>query len=158
VAKSVRKVLAQRTIQQFNAGNAIYPSLRKLALRMLLVSIPPALLAGLVAPPVFTWLFGNDWQTVGIYLQVLLPLLVFIFLETVFDFVPNMFFRQRTVFVISLFYFGLRLLSLAVGVWLNDVLTALLLFSLSGMLVKAGSFIWYLYLARSYDAQRLDKR
>ena len=109
---------------------------------------------GLVALGVwlfFTSIFGNQWQESISYTLYLLPLAASTFFFSPLSNVANICNQQLNFFLREIIYFVLRVGSIGIGVFYNDIHLAIQLFSVCGSLFIAFNGIWYLNLARRND-------
>jgi O-antigen/teichoic acid export membrane protein len=147
-AQSATQVLSQQTIERFHLGEDIFPSLKKMVSRLLLISILPFSVLAIWAPGLFALVFSEQYAVAGTYLQILSPWLFMVFLTSPLSFVPELFFRQKKAMIIDIIYLILRFTALAAGIALQNVLLALAFFSAVSTLVVSYNLFWYLRLAK----------
>ncbi len=80
IGGSVRQVYYQRASKLFSENKSIKPLLKKTTIGLAKVSIIPYLLLGILGRIIFTFIFGPEWFTSGIYAQILI---IFIFILTI---------------------------------------------------------------------------
>ena len=150
-SQSTQQVLSQRMIENHHHGKAIYPTLKKLISRLLLAGLIPFTLVTIWAPNIFAFVFSEAYGPAGQYLQILSPWLFMVFLTSPLTFLHELYFKQKTAMFIDIVYLVLRFFALMVGIWLNDITLALILFSGTGALVVGYKMLWYMQLARNRD-------
>ncbi len=154
---SALQVLSQKIIENFHRGKEIYPGLKKLVSRFFILGIIPFLVIAIWAPSIFSFIFSDVYAPAGRYLQILCPWLFMVFLTAPLSFLPELFFRQKKAMVIDIIYLVLRFFALAAGIWQNDAILAMALFSGVSTLVVGYNLFWYLQLARRHQKTLISK-
>lgn len=80
IGGSVRQVYYQRASKLFSENKSIKQLLKKTTIGLAKVSIIPYLILGILGRIIFTFIFGSEWFTSGIYAQILI---IFIFILTI---------------------------------------------------------------------------
>jgi lipopolysaccharide exporter len=152
IGGSISQVFFQRASRALSEGTL--PSLVENVFRMLvIIGMFPILILTIVGSDVFTVIFGKAWAEAGVYAQIL-SLWAFIWfisspLTTIYVVVEKTHFG----FHYNLFNLTTRFLSLTIGGLLGSARTALILFSISGILVYG-----YLCLKMmSYSGVRISR-
>lgn len=112
---------------------------------------PCFLIAFIIAPWLFKFVFGAEWEESGTYFRYILPWMFGILITTPIGFLPLLFNRQRKAMIIEVSYFICRIASLLIGIYAEDFNLCILLFSLTGLLFMAINFFWYTSLIRKYE-------
>jgi O-antigen/teichoic acid export membrane protein len=134
IGGSISQVFFQRASRAFSEGTL--PSLVENVFRMLvIIGMFPIMILTIVGSDVFTVIFGKAWAEAGVYTQIL-SLWAFVWfisspLTTIYVVVE----KHHFGFHYNLFNLTTRLLSLIIGGLLGSARTALILFSISGILV-----------------------
>ncbi|MGB9940820.1 lipopolysaccharide biosynthesis protein [Methanosarcina sp.] len=134
IGGSISQVFFQRASRALSEGTL--PSLVENVFRMLvIIGMFPILILTIVGSDVFTVIFGKAWAEAGVYTQIL-SLWAFIWfisspLTTIYVVVE----KHHFGFHYNFFNLITRLLSLTIGGLLGSARTALVLFSVSGILV-----------------------
>ncbi len=157
VTTAFSQVFSQRVISKENGGFEILPDVRRLLVKMFQFSFIPFGIVAIFTPQIFTFVFGPDWETAGIYTRILIPWLYLVFLSAPFSFLPDLFKVQGKAFLIDLIKLVIRIIALAAGVLSKDVERTLILFSAGSMVVTAYQLIWYYNLARKADLLKTEK-
>jgi O-antigen/teichoic acid export membrane protein len=153
VVSAFFQVLFQNIQEKNQQGKRIYPDIRKFLVRMTQLVIIPFVVLGFLAPEIFR-IFPEDWEMAGRYTQVLVPWLFMVSLAMPLSFIPDIYKRQKTAFLIDLVKFFLRAGALAFGVIRQDVYLSIVLFSAVSTLIILCSLIWYLNLVKIADRIR----
>ncbi len=134
IGGSISQVFFQRASRAYSEG--ALPILVENVFRMLvIIGMFPILILTIVGGDVFTVIFGKAWAEAGVYAQIL-SLWAFIWfisspLTTIYVIVE----KPHFGFHYNFFNLITRLLSLIIGGLLGSARTALMLFSISGILV-----------------------
>ena len=134
IGGSISQVFFQRASRALSEGTL--PSLVENVFRMLvIIGMFPILILTIIGSDVFTVVFGKAWAEAGVYAQIL-SLWAFIWfisspLSTIYVVVE----KQHFGFQYNFFNLITRLLSLIIGGMLGSATLALILFSISGIVV-----------------------
>lgn len=150
--QSMLQVLSQKIIEAAHQGRDIGVMVKKSVTATARWFAPALLVVGVFAPWLFGLVFGSEWREAGVYLQYLLPWFFMTLLVGPLSFLPEMFFRQKKAMLIDLIYLVLRGGALVLGFLFSDVYLALLLYSVSGILMLSYTLHWYLQLAQQNQA------
>jgi O-antigen/teichoic acid export membrane protein len=117
---------------------------------LLLISLPIFTFVGLLGPTLFTWVFGESWQTAGQYAQYLAPWLALSFISSplsTFVFAKE---EQGRAFGITIYETTLRLSVLWVGGNILESPTwTVLMYSGAGIIISLFYIGWVLRLSGS---------
>ena len=75
ISGAVSQVNLKKVADLVNQGVPVRPYLLRLTMVLTLIVLPFTLLLVFYAPPLFAWIFGEQWRLAGVYLQVLMPAL-----------------------------------------------------------------------------------
>lgn len=145
------RVLYARTAESVRSRQRISPVISRFLSLINLFAIPVCLLGWFVAEPLFTFLFGDEWNGSGIYVQALLPLILFSLNAAPLSFLSNVFSTQRTEFGFYLVLLCLRVVAIAAGIHAGSFLLAIRLYAAAGALVSVSLLVWYLWQVRRYE-------
>ncbi len=151
ISNSISQVLSQKTIENFNNKLSILPNIKKILAIMFRAGVIPFTAMFIFAPDVFEFVFSENYREAGEYLQILIPWLFVIFLTSALNFIPEIFFRQKTAMLIDVLYFVLRFAAIFTGIWFSDVKLSLILYSAVNFLIRIIVLIWYIRLAGNYE-------
>ena len=100
---------------------------------MLLV---PFILLWVFLEPIFGFIFGGEWMVAGVYAQILLPLLYMKFLSNVFTTTTYLYYeKQMENFGLGILITILAVISLLVGVLIDNIVVGLIAMSVSNSAV-----------------------
>lgn len=121
------------------------------ARRLFLYTAPFAVALAFLGRPLFVMVFGPEWETAGVYAQILAPWALVWFVGSPLSAIYNVLQIQRTILVLTMLNLATRFLSLYVGALYHSDKTGLYLFSVSGCLVYGLVLGVALVSARRHD-------
>jgi O-antigen/teichoic acid export membrane protein len=110
------------------------------------IALPGALIVGLVAPELFSLVFGQRWTDSGIYAQWLCPWLFIHFICSPLTRLPLILKRQEGELVFQIVLTGLRAAALIAGGIAQDVALTIGLFAGVSLVCWIGFLIWSMKL------------
>lgn len=158
VASALKQVLSQQIIAKQNEGQPILPDLRKLLVRLFQIGLIPFLVVGILAPVIFRFIFGAEWEEAGRYSQLIMAWLFMVLLSAPFTFIPDLFSRQRKALLIEVVKMAARIAALASGIYMENIYIAVLLYGIVSFLATSWQLAWYFNLARRADAAKPSNR
>ncbi|MCF8234555.1 MAG: oligosaccharide flippase family protein [Bacteroidales bacterium] len=99
IGMSTREVYYQKASEMHARGENIFRLYLKTTLGLAKIGIIPFILFGIFATYIFTWVFGNQWYTSGIYAQIIVAWSFFLFINS-----PT----TTTIYILNLQRFGLK--------------------------------------------------
>lgn len=148
---AIESVLYARAAENVRRGERIAPLLMRTLLVVNAVALPVCVVGWFVAEPVFTFLFGAEWEGCGAYVQALLPWIWLSLNATPLTFLSLIFNKQRTEFLFYIGLLALRIVAIAVGIRVGCFLTAVRLYAAVSALTMAMLAAWYAALVRRYE-------
>ena len=103
VGSALGQVLYRKFSHLHNEEEALYPHVKKVMFRLLLIAIPAFTILFFIAPDLFSFVFGQEWRVAGEYSQILIPYLFMNFLLSPISQIPIILGKQKEIFYISLF-------------------------------------------------------
>jgi len=155
VTNSMEQVFSQRVIKKYTERISIRRDVLTLIKRSFQIGILPFLLAGIFGPLIFRTIFGADWEVSGRYMQLLIPWFFTAFIANQLTFIPDLFSRQKTAFFLNIIRLVLRIGGMVVGIWQQDILLALGLFSAASFMVVVVTLFWYIRLVRAFEKETI---
>ncbi|MEX0986647.1 MAG: oligosaccharide flippase family protein [Bacteroidales bacterium] len=151
VTNSMEQVFSQRVIKKYTERISIRKDVITLIKRSFQIGIIPFMLAGIFGPLIFRTIFGAEWEVSGRYMQLLIPWFFTAFIANQLTFIPDLFSLQKTAFLLNIIRLVLRIGGMVVGIWQQDILLALGLFSAASFLVVVVTLFWYIRLVRAFE-------
>jgi len=152
LSKSMSDVFFRECNIAKNNNKEILCSLYKnLLTKLIVILLPIFIIIFFVGPKVVGIVFGDRWIEVGIYLQILLPMFFLGSIGSVMSNIINIFQKQKKGLILEVIGFVLKLISLIIGIWYNDIYIGLILFSISGSVITLYRLKWYYSILREYS-------
>lgn len=148
---AIESVLFAHAAESVHRGERIAPLLMRTLLAVNAVALPVCVVGWFVAEPVFTFLFGADWEGCGVYVQALLPWIWLSLNTTPLTFLSLIFNKQRTEFLFYIGLLALRVVAIAVGIRMGSFLAAVRLYAAVSALTMAVLAAWYAALVHRYE-------
>ncbi|MCK4788789.1 MAG: oligosaccharide flippase family protein [Desulfobacteraceae bacterium] len=142
IAKGLSKNFYQRTSEAFRLDQDISSNLLIFLKYVVTVVVFPMTLFCLIAVDTFTFIFGPDWQEVGLYAQVLAPMFISSFLWLPFGGLFDLLEKQKERMLFDLSFFAVSIVSLSAGSLLNSPLSAVAIFSFSRTIMNLYRTLW----------------
>ncbi len=156
VTNSMEQVFSQRVIKKYTERISIRRDVITLIKRSFQIGIIPFLLAGIFGPLIFRTIFGAEWEVSGRYMQLLIPWFFTAFMANQLTFIPDLFSLQKTAFLLNIIRLVLRIGGMVIGIWQQDILLALGLFSAASFLVVVVTLFWYIQLVRAFERDTIQ--
>jgi lipopolysaccharide exporter len=156
VTNSMEQVFSQRVIKKYTERISIRRDVLTLIKRSFQIGIIPFLLAGVFGPLIFRTIFGAEWEESGRYMQLLIPWFFTAFMANQLTFIPDLFSLQKTAFLLNIIRLVLRIGGMVIGIWQQDILLALGLFSAASFLVVVVTLFWYIRLVRDFEKDTIQ--
>jgi len=135
ITQSVRQVYLQKVSELYAYGKSVKASFIKSTLGLFAVGIVPFSIFFLFGKPLFTFVFGTDWSTAGVYVQIISPWLFLTFINAPARTLYTVCQKQDVLLISHILLTIFSGLSILVGYHLfNSVEKSLLLFSLIGVI------------------------
>jgi O-antigen/teichoic acid export membrane protein len=130
---------------------SILPTLKIYWKNLCLFILPFFIIAFFIAKPLFSFVFGEQWEEAGLYFQCLLPWMFMMLATAPLYSVFIVFKKQHKTVWIEAFYLILRWVALFTGVHFMDFHLGILLFSLAGFLFTSTFLVWIHSIIRKYE-------
>ena len=151
LVQSFYQVLFQRVASLVNENQSITKLIYRYLGTIAAVFIPIFVLLYIWLPQLTGLLLGEGWQITGEYIRLMLPWLLMMTMTGSLTFITDIFGLQHPAFWVEVIYTGLRCGALLIGIAMNDIRCAILLFSLVSAVVILGQLIWFITIVRKYE-------
>jgi len=142
VGTSIGQVFFQRTSELHAQNKEIKPIVLNVVSQLVALGLMAAILMFLVREDVFILIFGSKWAEAGIYVQILSPWFIILFIASPLSSLFSVFQKQEQLLVLNIFIFLTRFGSLYIGGVNQNVRLGLFLFSITGILTYGYLIIW----------------
>jgi O-antigen/teichoic acid export membrane protein len=144
VAEAVRKVFYQQVSEKYARGGSVYSDLWKTTAGLLGIGIVPAVLILVTGPQLFSFAFGHEWQVAGVYAQWLTIWWLVGFVNVPSTMLIHVFGLQHLLLSYEVVLAIARVCAIAVGAYIGDDVTSIMLFSIVGALFN-GAIIAFVF-------------
>lgn len=138
VMGALRQVLFQKAGESQHEERPLAPLFLKTTLGLFALGLPPAIVLGIWAPGLFTWLFGSQWETAGEFARYLIGWMLFVLCNVPAVLFARLIRIQRTVFFYNVIILVARVLALVLGGRYLGALECIVLFSAVGAGLNLG--------------------
>jgi O-antigen/teichoic acid export membrane protein len=136
VLRALRQVLYQKASETRNEGGRLVSLYLKITGGLFAVGFLPSLILFLWAPQIFSWIFGAQWHTAGVFVRSLVLWLLFAFCNLPAVLFTRIIRMQRRMFFFSQTQLIARAFALIIGGMYLPAPQTVLLFSLVGAVMN----------------------
>jgi O-antigen/teichoic acid export membrane protein len=151
LSTSLDQVISQSMAERINKQEPIWTSLIQSIKKILLIVTPLFILAFFLSPLVLRYFLGERWEQSALYIQIMIPWLIISLFTASLSSIPPIFGKQRIALIIEIIYIVARLISLIIGIYIQNFVWAIILFSFVSAVVLMAQLTWYLLLVKKYE-------
>jgi len=151
LSSSLDQVISQSMAERINKQEPIWTILIQSIKKILLVVTPLFILAFFLAPLVLRYFLGERWEQSALYIQIMIPWLIISLFTASLSSIPSIFGKQRIALIIEIIYIVARLIALIIGIYIQNFVCAIILFSFVSAVVLMAQLTWYLLLVKKYE-------
>lgn len=148
IGEAVRKVFYQRVSEKYVRGKSVYTDLWKTTAGLLALGLVPTVVVLMWGPYLFAFLFGEEWSVAGAYAQWLTLWWLVGFINVPSTMLVHVFGLQHLLLIYETLLVVSRVLSIALGAYLGDDYTAIMLFSLVGVTFNGAIIVFMFWRAK----------
>ena len=156
IGSAIGRVFHQRAAQAHLSGE-LEPLVRNLLKTLTMVGLAPIVALSVIGEDLFSLAFGSAWAEAGVYTQILSAWAFIWFVSSPLSTLFGVLGKQAQGLRLQMRIFVSRLVSIGVGVYFDNVILALALFSATGVLVYGG-LIYQIMRFSGVSAKRLFDR
>lgn len=134
IGDALGDVVFQKASEEKRKSGEIHNVVRQVHRRLISIGIFPFLVLMIIGEDLFSIFLGADWAIAGLYAKILAPWVFFVFISAPLGCVFNVLERQGTGFAFNITILASRGAALYIGGIYGDPVTALLLFSGTGVI------------------------
>jgi len=142
VRTALRQVLFQRVSEIYNREQALFPHFQKMTLGLVALVLPPSLLFFVFSTSLFSWVFGQHWQTAGEFAGWLVLWLMIGFCNVPSVLIARVRRKQKQLFIYEVFQLSLRFTCLIIGGLYLNVHMTVILFTVVGIFTNFALISW----------------
>ena len=139
LSSSLDQVIFQSMAERVNKQEPIWTILIQSIKKILLVVTPFFILAFFLAPLVLRYFLGERWEQSALYIQIMIPWLIISLFTASLSSIPPIFGKQRIALIIEIIYILARLIALIIGIYIQNFVWAIILFSFVSAVVLNGA-------------------
>ena len=136
VLRALRQVLYQKASETHNEGGRLFPLFVKITGGLFAVGFLPSLAIFIWAPQIFSWIFGAQWYTAGVFARSLVLWLLFMFCNLPAVLFTRIIRKQRRMFFFDQALLIARALALILGGMFLPAAQTVFAFSLVGAVMN----------------------
>jgi O-antigen/teichoic acid export membrane protein len=149
IAQSVSQVFFQRASVARSTEGELKNVFEQVFEGLIAIGLGPTLIVMIVGQDVISVLLGSNWGEAGLYLQILVPWIFVVLISSPLSTVFTVLERQELLVFFHIVILLSRVISLAIGGFLQNIYLTLILFSVTGVLVYGGLVVWNIILSGS---------
>lgn len=151
ICNSIYQVIFQRITEDVNNRKTIRRFLLNYIKQIFIFAIPCFVVLFCVLPFLTEMLLGTEWKSTSVYLQIMLPWLLMVLVVSSMNFIPDVFFRQKTYLIFEIVYTTLRFVALLTGILLHSMIIAVALFCIVGSILLLCQLLWFVQIVNKYE-------
>jgi O-antigen/teichoic acid export membrane protein len=117
------------------------------------IVMPPTLVLILMAPELFAFVFGEDWRQAGEFAQWMAPWLYLVFVTSPLSTLTTVLEKQAQGLLFHAATLVTRICALVVGTIYDDLMLAVILFSLGSAFWRAAYLVWITHISGNQIAE-----
>jgi O-antigen/teichoic acid export membrane protein len=151
ITRAVYQVLYQHTMGCVHRGERIGYVFKWFIIGSSAIIIPMFVGISFILPDITSWLLGAEWYVSGEYIRWMLPWLYVSFLSCSINYLFDVFMRQKMGLIFEILLAVFRVIGLAIGIWQDDFVMAIALYSIGTAVAFVIQIIWMLRQVHQYD-------
>lgn len=153
ISSSIRDVFRQRAYEEFVRTGRCFEIYKRLLILMFLFGTIGAIILFFILPDIFSIIMGQQWRMSGEYAQILLPMMVLDFIAMSLSSVLIIVEKLRIILFWQIYYVGITILSLVMGLSIfHDIKACLICFSIG----RSSAYLIHIYLTFKYSKGRSE--
>ncbi|MBQ0034347.1 MAG: oligosaccharide flippase family protein [Bacteroidales bacterium] len=151
ITKALYQVLYQYSTARVHEKQPLMPVMRRFTRWTTLVVVPGFILLYFILPWLTRVLFGAEWVESGYMIRWMLPWLYAVALTSSTCFLSDVFMKQKLGLYFEILLAVLRVLGVALGIWLGSFTWAIAGYCIGSFLAVMAQYLWLISLCRDYD-------
>jgi len=147
IGNAIYQVFYQKASESLKKGREIQPMVKKIYLNLFLIGFPIFALLFLFAPPIFTFVFGEEWKISGDIAQILMPWIFLNFMVNPVSCLAIIMNKQKTAMYFTFADITIKVVSMLIGGLNHDFRLGFIIMSTLGSFLMIGALIWYYRIA-----------
>jgi O-antigen/teichoic acid export membrane protein len=117
--------------------------------------IIPFLVIIILAPELFSYIFGENWREAGRYTQILAPYILLNAIVSSIIFIASLVEMQKKALIVSIIHMVLTILAIYIGVFFNDIYLSLILYVATAIVILIYNLSWMLKELKRVDNENI---
>ncbi len=152
IVYSLYQVFYQKFSDKFNKSEKLYPALIQILKKSIIFAAFLFLIIFFTSEPLFSFVFGKEWEIAGSYVKLLAPMLAINFVSSQISFLPLILKKQNIFLYISLFNNILTpLFVFLMALKFNNIQYVISILSISESIILTFILIWLIQIVKKYD-------
>ena len=143
IGSAIYQVFYQKATKALKEGQQMQPMVRRIYKNLFLIGFPVFFLLFLFAPPVFTFIFGEEWKISGEIAQILMPWLFLNFIANPVSCIAIIMNKQREAMFITFADITFKGIAIVIGGISNDFKLAFIIMSILCSALLIFSLYWF---------------
>ncbi len=157
IGGAIGQVFFQKASEEMNKTGSIKELVRDVYARLISIGIFPMVILIIIGEELFGFVFGANWITAGLYVKILAPWLLLVFIASPLSTLFAVLEKQGVGLLFNLAMLLSRVIVLYVGGIYGDPLIALALYSITGVIFWGGLNIYILEASGTRKADVIVK-
>ncbi|WP_194439043.1 lipopolysaccharide biosynthesis protein [Vibrio fluminensis] len=141
LGSAVSQVFTSNAAEAYRSGK-LGDLVRKLYSQMSVIGLPFMLILMLIGPDLFGFIFGETWRQSGEFARWMAPWLYLVFVSSPITTVTAIMEKQKQGLIFHLTLLLVRIVSLSVGIYFEDLMLTIILLALVNALWRFGFLMW----------------
>lgn len=150
IVNAIYQALYQQCIEAYHKQHSMR-YLGSLFLKACAIIVPCFAVLFAFLHPLVDFLLGEEWHATAHYLQIILPWMMLTLLLNPFDYLPDIFGRQRVLLYLELLQTLLRTVAVLIGIQRQDFALGIALYTASTCTIMVIRAVWYFTLVYHYE-------
>ena len=148
IGSAIGQVFYQKASVCYQNNEDLQSLLKKVLVRLTLISIPVFSIVAIWGGDIFAWYLGEKWRQAGEYGQLLSPWLCLNFIISPISQIPLIVNKQKQAYLLSLLGHSLYLLAIIIGGLFQNIKLGFILLSCFQSIYYFGLVFWYFKIAK----------
>lgn len=155
ITRSIYQVLYQHISNRVNQQLPISYFFKRFTFYVLGIGIPCFAILYWILPDLTTFLLGDDWEMTSTYLRWMLPWLFCCFLNSSINFIPDIFYKQKTTLKFEIFSILVRIIGLSIGILIKNFSISIFCYAIGSCIAILTQYLWILNLIINYNKKTI---
>ena len=151
IGNAISQVFYQRATEALNQGQNVQPLVKRIYRNLFIAGFPVFLILFIFAIPVFTFVFGEQWQVSGEIARILMPWLFLNFMASPVSSIAIIMNKQKEAMFITFVDISFKVIAIVFVGLSNDYKMAFIIMSISGSALLIYALFWYYKIAKASE-------